>query len=464
VALKLAHQDTCALLDLPCSQYDFFYGFKLGARDIVGGQSASAAAAYLLAKTLRPERVDPTIVITGSMTPGAIVGRVDGVEAKILQAQSNSFSSIFIPANTVCTNTPFCNGFQLNHQQCEISDALANGLTKQADNRQLQYTHKNTIKGVIACPRKRSIDQYAIDLEQCTLSRAPTQKSETKLDRKMTCNQSIGERDVRLSYDNCELKCNGSGRCHLQCSPPAVDGFIDVLRVTGIEQILENTNKETSNQPASIDLNKRQQHTQTQRELPDHMKLLEQLKETEISLAPSSILRAADSETIIEEKGNYIDLWLLRLLNKTGTEINVESFKASCEKTNQRIQLISLTLDRFRKARFTDKMALQRGLSIGDTNLQLCGLRGLILEAQLTVSVNFLDMQTIEKKNHIARFLHFVDGRIQSLVKSDSNPIMPFLLYHLARYKMEKGDLDTAYLLSNIAISFISFQRKVLSS
>lgn len=561
VALRTAHHSTCAFLDLPCNQYDFYYAYDLGKRNIIGGQSGSAAIAYLLAKTLRKEVIDPTMLIIGSLAPGAIVARADGIETKIALAQSMGFSSIYIPGNTVCENSAYCDGFRLSHRECVISGTMADGQAKEA-------------QGSIVCPRKRSIGQYALELPACTLDAKQTTLGQASTGRVMTCKQSIGGHDVRLNYNHCVMDCSSTRGCYVHCDAPSVDGFIQVSRVIGLEQILKRAAPPTVQPFAYNNIEKdmkkladvvcarhdkfqlsatkagdktvttlwaehsvakdsvkaagahtyalaeactrrnvvaqtielQRQHASglltpgqfaemarttiesTSKELArfsnpaflrDEVRtltnvtvylllrershqldaLINQLNAAVNTLTAGTFIEAARAYAAVTEKVHRLKLWL-PLLRHHGTARTMEhdELKTACEQLNQRIQLTLLTLDRFRSARFTARIAAQTAQTRKDSSPALCLYQGTELEAELSVAINFLDMTDDVKKRYLKQFLSVTHSRIKRNAEDGAYPILPFLYYDLARLAADRGDLDAAYLLANTAINFLSTQ------
>ncbi|MFT4713574.1 MAG: hypothetical protein ACJAVI_004471 [Candidatus Azotimanducaceae bacterium] len=300
--LRLAHETTCAHLDLPCDQYDFYYAFDINRRTLVGGQSSSAAAGYLLAKTLNFETVDPEIVVTGRLAPGAIVALADGIEPKIELAQSLGFKKIYIPANALCS--------------------------------------KNT-----------------------------------------DCDAPITSGDIQ----------------------GGIPENIEVIRTIGLEELLVNAPREI---------------TETRAGVTEQVDPLEPWKTLYAQQQIKSALTTA------------------------------------CQHINRRIQFTVLSLNRFRAAHFAPNVTEQMSLPNNLNDSAICLYKGIELEAELSVTLNFLDMKGKTKKIYLRNFLAFTRMRISTV--NTSQKLLASYHYNLASEAYEAGDLDSAYLIANKAIGFTS--------
>ena len=97
MSTRLAKEIACEFLERDCSNYDFFYTIRSGS-SIVGGPSAGAALAALTVILLDNLEYNESIIVTGSINSGGIVGPVGGVETKIHVAEENGISKVLIPA------------------------------------------------------------------------------------------------------------------------------------------------------------------------------------------------------------------------------------------------------------------------------------------------------------------------------------------------------------------------------
>ncbi|MEM4282364.1 MAG: S16 family serine protease [Candidatus Woesearchaeota archaeon] len=96
ISMRFAQQVVCRELDLDCSRYDFIFTLK-GPSGIVGGPSAGAAGAVLIAATLKDMKLDNRTAITGTINSGGIIGPVGGLSEKIFAASKAGLSRVLIP-------------------------------------------------------------------------------------------------------------------------------------------------------------------------------------------------------------------------------------------------------------------------------------------------------------------------------------------------------------------------------
>jgi hypothetical protein len=187
--------------------------------------------------------------------------------------------------------------------------------------------------------------------------------------------------------------------------------------------------------------------------------LINQLNAAVNTLTAGTFIEAARAYAAVIEKVHRLMFWL-PLLRHHGTARTMEhdELKTACEQLNQRIQLTFLTLDRFRAARFTARIAAQTAHTRKDSSPALCLYQGTELEAELSVAINFLDMTDDVKKRYLKQFLSVTHSRIKRNAEDGAYPILPFLYYDLARLAADRGDLGAAYLLANTAINFLSTQ------
>ena len=96
MSTRMAKQIACDFLEKDCSNKDFFYTIRAKSA-IVGGPSAGSALAALTVAMLENLEVDESIVVTGSINSGGIIGPVGGIETKIIVAEKNNFTKVLIP-------------------------------------------------------------------------------------------------------------------------------------------------------------------------------------------------------------------------------------------------------------------------------------------------------------------------------------------------------------------------------
>ena len=96
MSTRMAKQIACEFLEKDCNNKDFFYTIRAKSA-IIGGPSAGSALAALTVAMLDNLEVDESVVITGSINSGGIVGPVGGIEPKIKVANNYNFTKVLIP-------------------------------------------------------------------------------------------------------------------------------------------------------------------------------------------------------------------------------------------------------------------------------------------------------------------------------------------------------------------------------
>ncbi|MFT7260399.1 MAG: hypothetical protein ACI9MS_002267 [Glaciecola sp.] len=318
VGLRLAHQDTCLSLVLNCHLYDFYYHFELGDRSVIGGQSGSAAGAFLLVKSLRKEHINPSIAIIGRLTPGIIVAVADGIETKLKHAQAMGFSTVYIPANARC---------------------------------------------------------------------------------KM-----------------CKAMCNNEQACSLHTSSAENSAQMQVRKVISLQEILD---------PNLLQNNQLVSATEALNKKPTfNLEMLSTLNFSSVA----NLLAMIDSKKL------------------TGL----------CQQINQRIQLTALTFSGFRKGHFAKRITANNLLSQGNEKPALCVYEGIRLEAEIVVTMNYLDIPNkAGKLAHLKRFLSIVRTRSQRNANTASyHPALAIVYYKQAIQELEQNNMQSSYLLANIALGY----------
>jgi uncharacterized protein len=98
-SIRYANRVACDLLDVDCSQYNFYYTIRANSA-IVGGPSAGAAIAVLTAAVLDGQSLDQHTAMTGTINSGGIIGPVAGISAKVGGAKAAGMTKVLIPALT----------------------------------------------------------------------------------------------------------------------------------------------------------------------------------------------------------------------------------------------------------------------------------------------------------------------------------------------------------------------------
>lgn len=96
MSTRLAQKYACSLIEDECNTIDFFYTIRADS-SIIGGPSASAAAAIVTVAALEDLDIVEGVSITGTITSGNIIGSVGGVKEKIGAAPDFNITKVLIP-------------------------------------------------------------------------------------------------------------------------------------------------------------------------------------------------------------------------------------------------------------------------------------------------------------------------------------------------------------------------------
>ena len=93
---RLAKEVACEVLNINCSNYDFFYIVNSD-YEIVGGPSAGAAMAAATIAALQGVNISKDVLITGTINPAGSIGPVGGILSKAEAAYSIGAKVLLIP-------------------------------------------------------------------------------------------------------------------------------------------------------------------------------------------------------------------------------------------------------------------------------------------------------------------------------------------------------------------------------
>ncbi len=96
ISTRFAKEIACSDLQLECDRYNFFYTIRADTA-IVGGPSASAAAAVLTAAAIKGFRIRDDVALTGTINSGGLIGPVGGLKEKIGAAPKVGIKKVLIP-------------------------------------------------------------------------------------------------------------------------------------------------------------------------------------------------------------------------------------------------------------------------------------------------------------------------------------------------------------------------------
>lgn len=100
ISTRFAKEVVCDYLDINCKNYDFFYTIRADS-PIVGGPSAGAAVAVLTAASLLNLDISKSVVITGTINAGGLIGPVGGLMEKLDAASTINITTVLIPKGEI---------------------------------------------------------------------------------------------------------------------------------------------------------------------------------------------------------------------------------------------------------------------------------------------------------------------------------------------------------------------------
>ncbi|MGV8169636.1 MAG: S16 family serine protease [Candidatus Nanoarchaeia archaeon] len=103
ISTRFAKEVACDFLEEDCSNKDFFYTIRAKS-SIVGGPSAGAALTVLTIAMLEGDELDESVVMTGTINSGGIIGPVAGIEEKVEAAKKEGFKKVLIPKRSIISS------------------------------------------------------------------------------------------------------------------------------------------------------------------------------------------------------------------------------------------------------------------------------------------------------------------------------------------------------------------------
>lgn len=100
ISTRFAKEVACDFLDEDCSNKDFFYTIRAKS-SVVGGPSAGAALTVLTISVLEKLELDESVVMTGTINSGGIIGPVAGIEEKAEAAKREGFKKALVPKRSI---------------------------------------------------------------------------------------------------------------------------------------------------------------------------------------------------------------------------------------------------------------------------------------------------------------------------------------------------------------------------
>lgn len=100
ISARFANEVACDFLDKDCSDKDFFYTIR-ATSSVVGGPSAGAALTVLTIAVLEDLDLNESVVMTGTINSGGIIGPVAGIEEKVKAAKREGFKKALVPKRSI---------------------------------------------------------------------------------------------------------------------------------------------------------------------------------------------------------------------------------------------------------------------------------------------------------------------------------------------------------------------------
>lgn len=96
ISTRFARDVACDFLEKDCTNKDFLYTIRAKV-PIVGGPSAGGAITILTISLLDNRALDPSVVMTGTINAGGLIGPVAGIEEKATAAREAGFEKVLVP-------------------------------------------------------------------------------------------------------------------------------------------------------------------------------------------------------------------------------------------------------------------------------------------------------------------------------------------------------------------------------
>ena len=104
ISITNSQSTICSLLELPCSEFDFYYTFNDGSL-VLKGPSASSSIGILVYSTINGIELDDSFAMTGNLNSNGIIGMVGGVEKKVERAREENFQRVYVPFGSLNETT-----------------------------------------------------------------------------------------------------------------------------------------------------------------------------------------------------------------------------------------------------------------------------------------------------------------------------------------------------------------------
>ncbi len=451
----------CEIFELECNKYDFYYNFDSNAL-FLKGPSASSSIAILTAKTLKGEKIDKTIAMTGALNSGGIIGNVGGIEEKIKLAEQKGFDKILIPYFSDYNDS-------INHdiEILKVFDIVETynqygGKKFEEKNYEIDTNSYSLIMKDLAESLCSITENYLdlVDLEENnTRIKTALNMYNSSLNAKLNENYySMGSfcysSNLNLrSYLEIKLNLSGFER----------DNKINEFEKIFYEKYLEIYSNEYKKK--IISMNDFYVYLLIVDRL-EEVKEFINLSKNQKKLSPIEIIQNSSLENNslnVEEKDIYysyalerfstISLWENFIQNE-GPVIKHDTNQVSiaCEKINRQISIKKELINSYGINLFNEEFQKQLELNRLINQEYLCLYRGFQLDAKINTILNSVG---IEENNSVEILNDYSNFTYQRLGKNSEGtfPIIPYIYYEYAQDLIET-DKYSAYLYLNYALSF----------
>jgi predicted S18 family serine protease len=458
MSTRLAKEIACEFLEKDCSRYDFFYTIRSGS-SIVGGPSAGAALSALTVIMLEDLEYDKSVVVTGSINSGGIIGPVGGIKTKIKVAEENNISKVLIPATSLDNKTNITNTSIDVMEVATLREVIKEftGKTYGKETYELKINQEyNTIMKNIAtimCNRtqilKKQVKDYSPNSEVFNKIKNRTKSAEKSFNNSNyypAASYCFGT-NIDLSH---ELTKNLSDK-------KTLSEINDVK--TGIERFEEMVDKKEINTIPAL-----QTKIIVKERLLDAM---ESLKEGHQNLEKNS---SRYNLAYARERFHSAIIWS-HFFNMSGKDIDLkqEQVRASCTnkiaEAEERINyLMTITLLPFNSTR---EEITQAKFYREEEEYEMCLFKANKAKSNIDVTLSLIGIkEDSEVKGLIDAKLKYAEEQIAREIEKDSFPILGYSYYIYAKDLKEEDPLSSliyselALELSNMWPYFQTFETK----
>ncbi len=461
----------CNLFELDCENYDFYYEFD-GSALVLKGPSASSAIAILTAKTLKKEKINNKVAMTGSLNSGGIVGTVGGVDQKIKTAQEEGFKKVIIPLNSEYNGSV--------EYEIEIVKALD---IIEAYNNFNGYNYKLKTYEI----DKTSYENFMRSLAENICLRADEIKFQTNLE---IINQSSSEYQYKLNalkslnssqtalenknyYSqgsfcyNANLNLRALSEIQKNITEDKMDSTITQLESQINSKYVQINSQDYKNNITTINdfyvyllLNDR---------LEESKEFLKQIKEPQINIQTSNQTNISSNITITPknnlrqkeilysyalERFYTVELWE-KFIKHSGEKITFsdKTINDACMKINRDLSIKSELLQNYGFTFFESDIENQQSLSSPFSNKYLCVYKGLELSGRINTVLNSVGITQEQYSNFTKDIIDLTTSRI-SLNSKGNFPLIPYIYYEYANDLYKQEDYSSATLYSNYALAY----------